>query len=170
MAPSNSFLSVYIENRSDLVKYANRFIRDPARAEDVVQEAWLRLSDRDGKGEEISNSLSYLYSVVRNLALDWLRKGHREVIEDPASPAWKAMAVETPSAEDVVYHRDEFRAVMQAIAELPERTQIAFRMSQIEGKTLHEIAGILNISVGRAHQIVRHGLMHASRRFFDEED
>lgn len=168
MAPSDSFLNVYIENRSDLVKYANRFIRDPAKAEDVVQEAWLRVSGR--KHSEVANTLSYLYSVVRNLALDWIRKGHREVIEDPTGSTWRAHPVDAPSAEDVVYHRDEFRSVMEAIAELPERTQIAFKMSQIEGKPLHEIAAVLNISVGRAHQLVQDGFMHASRRFFGDDD
>lgn len=170
MTPSDSSLAVYIEHRDELVIYANRFMQDPAKAEDVVQEAWLRLSARDGKGEEIANTLGYLYSIVRNLAVDWVRKGRREVVEDPASPAWKAMPVDAPSAEDIVFHRDEFRSVMDAIAELPERTQIAFRMSQIEGKTLHEVARFLNISVARAHQIVRDGLLHASRRFFGDDD
>jgi RNA polymerase sigma factor (sigma-70 family) len=55
---------------------------------------------------------------------------------------------------------------MEALSELPERTQIAFRLYKFEEKTLQEIADFLNVSVSRAHQLVREGLVHATRRLF----
>ncbi len=58
VAPSSTSLSVYVEHRDDLLNYANRLLGDRAIAEDVVQEAWLRLSSRDGKGQEIGHPLS----------------------------------------------------------------------------------------------------------------
>jgi RNA polymerase sigma factor (sigma-70 family) len=166
VAPSDSALAVYIEHRDELLNYANRFVQDPARAEDVVQEAWLRLAARSGKGEEITNTLSYLYSITRNLALDWVRRATREVAEAPDSPTWWPLAAQAPSAEDVLLHRDEFRLVMEAISKLPERTQMAFRMYKLEERTLQEIADFLNVSVSRAHQMVREGLVCATRRLF----
>ncbi len=170
MASSPSSLAVYIAHRDELLVYANRFVQDPAQAEDVVQEAWLRYAARDGKGDEIANTLTYLYSIVRNLALDWVRRGSREVVEGPDSTTWREMPAEAPSAEDVALQRDEFRAVMEAIAELPERTQIAFRLYKLEEKTLQEVATVLGVSVARAHQMVRDGLVHASRRLFGDDD
>lgn len=166
MAPPDSSLTVYIEHRAELLIYANRFVQDPARAEDVVQEAWLRLSARDGKGEEVANTLGYLYSIIRNLALDWVRRATWEVVEAPDSPTWRGLAAQVPSPEDVLLQRDEFRAIMDAISALPERTQIAFRMYKLEEKTLQEIADFLNVSVSRAHQMVREGLVCATRRLF----
>lgn len=170
MSPSHSSLAVYMAHRDELLTYANRFVKDQAQAEDVVQEAWVRYAARAGKGEEIANTLTYLYSIVRNLALDWVRRGNREIVAAPDSTTWRELPAETPSAEEVVVQRDEFRAVMDAIAELPERTQIAFRMSKLEDRTLQEVASFLGVSVARAHQMVRDGLVHASRRLFGDDD
>ncbi len=168
MAPSDTSLAVYIEHRAELLSYANRFVQDPARAEDVVQEAWLRFSARDGQGEEIGHTLRYLYSIVRNLAIDWARRATREVVEAPDSQTWRELTASAPSAEDTLLRRDELRAIMEAVAELPERTQMAFRMYKLEDKTLQEIASVLNVSVSRAHQMVREGLVRATRRLFHD--
>lgn len=166
MAPSESSLAVYIEHRDELLNYANKFLQDRAIAEDVVQEAWLRLAARDGQGEEITHTLRYLYSIVRNLALDWVRRGPREVAEAPDSATWRVLPAPVPTAEDVVVQRDEVRALMEAIAELPERTQLAFRLYKLEEKSLQTVADSLGVSVGRAHQIVREALLHATQRLF----
>jgi len=166
VAPSDSSFAVYIEHRDELLNYANKFLQDRSIAEDVVQEAWLRLSARDGQGEEITHTLRYLYSIVRNLALDWGRRATREAPVAPDSPTWRGLAAPAPSAEEVLLRRDEFRSVMEALSELPERTQLAFRLYKFEEKTLQEIADLLNVSVSRAHQLVREGLVHATRRLF----
>lgn len=170
MAPTESSLTVYIAHRDQLLNYANRFLQDRAIAEDVVQEAWLRLSAKDGQGDEITHPLSYLYSIVRNLALDWVRRGPREVPEAPDSPTWRALPAQVPTAEDVVLQRDEVRALMEAISELPERTQTAFRLYKLEERSLQDVADVLNVSVGRAHQIVREAMLHATRRLFGDDD
>lgn len=170
MAPSDSSLTVYIAHRAELLNYANKFLQDRAMAEDVVQEAWLRFSARAGQGEEIGNPLRYLYSIVRNLALDWVRRGPREVAEAPDSTMWSALPADEPTAEDVVVQRDEMRALMETIAELPERTRTAFRLYKLEEKSLQEVADVLGISAGRAHQLVREALLHATRRLFGDEE
>jgi len=168
-APDTS-LSVYIENRDDLLKYADRYLQDRAIAEDVVQEAWIRLSARDGQGEEIAHPLSYLYSIVRNLALDWMRRGPREKTVATEPPPWDMIVDPSPSSEVVVLHRDEMRALMEAISELPEKVQTAFRMYRLEEKTLQQVAVHLNVSIPRAHQMVREAGLHATERLFGDED
>lgn len=170
MAPSSTSLAVYIEHRADLLNYANKFLGDRAIAEDVVQEAWLRLSSRDGKGPEISHPLSYLYSIVRNLALDWAKRRVREVPQSPESVVWHGLPAEIPTAEDVVLQRDELRTLLGAIHELPERTQVAFRMYKLEQRPLQEVADHLKLSVPRTHQIVAEALLHAMQRLLGDED
>lgn len=171
MAPSDTSLSVYIEHRDELLNYAYRYLQDRAIAEDVVQEAWLRLAARSGHGDEIKNTLSYLYSIVRNLALDWVRRGPREVSEAPDSAVLVELPSEAPSAEQVVVQRDEMRVLMRAVAELSPRVQLAFRMYKLEEKPLQEVADHLSISVSRAHQMVREALLHGTQRLYgDSED
>ncbi|WP_395709842.1 RNA polymerase sigma factor [Reyranella sp.] len=171
MAPPDSSLTVYMEHRDELLNYAYRYLQDRAIAEDVVQEAWLRLAARSDHGEEIKNTLSYLYSIVRNLALDWVRRGPREISEAPDSITLVQRPSEAPSAEHVVVHRDEVRALMEAVAELSPRVQLAFRMYKLEERPLQEVADRLGISISRAHQMVREALLHGTKRLYgDSED
>lgn len=170
MASSVSSLSVYIEHRDELLNYANKFLNDRAIAEDIVQEAWLRFSARSGQGEEINNPLTYLYTIVRNLALDWVRRGPRETLDPTKRPELESLPDAAPTAEDVVLQRDEMRVLLAAIAELPERTQLAFRLYKLEEQTLQEVADRMGISVPRTHQLVREAMVHATRRLVGETD
>lgn len=130
----------------------------------------MRLSSRDAKGQEIGHPLSYLYTIVRNLALDWGKRRVREVPQSPASVIWQALPAAAPTAEDVVLQRDEFRALLGAIQELPERTQLAFRMYKLEERPLQEVADRLKLSVPRTHQIVAEALAHAMQRLLGDDD
>jgi RNA polymerase sigma factor (sigma-70 family) len=154
--------ALFVEHRGSLVNYANGIVRDRASAEDVVQEAYLRFSAA-ARDDQIVNPVSYLYRIVRNLALDWQR---RRVVEAPSAvtPVMENLPSDAPSAERVLYYRDELRVIGDALAELPERTRIAFRMYRLEGRTLQAIADHLGVSVVRTHQLVKEAILHAARR------
>jgi RNA polymerase sigma-70 factor (ECF subfamily) len=159
---------LYLEHRGSLVNYANGILRDRAGAEDVVQEAYLRFSAATGDARPITNPLSYLYRIVRNLALDGVSHPSH------AAPAGGSVALEDvvhegPTAEDVLYYRDELRILAGALAELPERTRVAFNMHRLEGCTLQQVADRLGVSVVRAHQLVKDAILHAARRLDDME-
>lgn len=183
MSARDPSLALYVEYRDDLVNYASRLLhQDRSKAEDVVQEAWIRLSarQRQGQGEgegqeegqraEILNPLHYMYSIVRNLALDILNRTTRETVADTALAPYDAIPHDVPSAEEVVFHRDRLRLLAEAIAELPERTQVAFRMYRLEEKTLQVIADHLGISVARTFQLVRDAGAHATRRLLAQSE
>jgi len=154
--------ALFVEHRGSLVNYANGIVHDRASAEDVVQEAYLRFSAA-AKDDQIVNPVSYLYRIVRNLALDWQR---RRSVEAPraVTPVMENLPSDAPSAERVLFYRDELRVISEALAELPERTRIAFRMYRLEGRTLQAIADHLGVSVVRTHQLVKEAIVHAARR------
>ncbi|MCS4064264.1 MULTISPECIES: sigma factor [Pseudomonas] len=66
-------LQFYLAHRAALLDYAAPIVGCRARAEDVVQEAWLRFS-RQQDDADIRHPASYLYRIVRNLALDQTRR------------------------------------------------------------------------------------------------
>lgn len=170
MAPADPTLTIYIEHRDELLNYANRIVRDRASAEDVVQEAWLRFSARSRQSEEIAQPLNYLYTIVRNLALDWLGRASRSAPQAISDAALESIPSDAPSAERVLYYRDELRALEALVAELPERTQIAFRMYRVERRTLQEVADRLGVSVVRAHKLVKDAVLHCTLRRSGPED
>ena len=159
---------LYLAHRDDLVGYAHSIVGNRADAEDVVQEAYLRV-DRGGESRSIIQPLAYLYRIVRNLSLDGQRRLARE--RQRAGPRTveivDRVAAASPSPEAVSASRAELLIVARALAELPERTQTAFRLHRIEGLTLQQVGERLGVSGVRAHQLVRDALRHCAQRLED---
>lgn len=152
-------------HRTELVQYANGIVGDRARAEDVVQEAWVRFG-AVSIGRPLEEPVGYLYRIVRNLAIDSYRRQMRErqvLKPDADADAQRAPDV-APSPEVTAGARHELRLLAEAMAELPERTRIALEMRQFGGCKLKEVADHLGVSVTTAHEIVAEGLNHCRRR------
>ncbi len=128
-----------------------------------MQEAYLRFSSASSDERLISNPVSYLYRIVRNLALDWVNRTSETASTGQVS-ALEQVAQEGPTAEDVLHYRDELRILADALAELPERTRIAFTMYRLEGCTLQQVGDRLGVSIVRAHQLVKDAILYAARR------
>jgi len=130
MNQRSSYLQLFLNHRTALINYAAPIVGCRSRAEDVVQEAYIRFSTRgedDRTGERIANPVGYLYRIVRNLAVDWARRFSIEApLPDPEQLNRIPAAI--PTAKDTVIYRDKLRVLAEALAELPERTQIAFAM------------------------------------------
>ncbi|MPY68778.1 MAG: sigma-70 family RNA polymerase sigma factor [Alphaproteobacteria bacterium] len=158
-------LTLYMAHRGELVRYASGIVGDAARAEEVVQEAWLRFG-AEAKGQLLEEPVGYLYRVVRNLAIDCYRQRMRErrYVEPGNSYAGRDPADDLPSPETVAVARDELRLLREAMAELPERTRIALEMRRFGGYKLREIADRLGISVTSVHDIVVEGIDYCRRR------
>jgi RNA polymerase sigma factor (sigma-70 family) len=160
---SDKNLNIYLSHRSELVDYATAIVGDRGRGEDVVQEAFLRLKS-SAADRALEEPLGYLRRIVRNLAIDWVRRlGSEGKFLAPAT-AYEAVAEEAPSQEDALAYRDELRVVLDAIEELPPRTRIALEMHRFDGARLKEIAAHLGISIALAHTLVYEGLEHCRRR------
>ena len=166
MAPrqDSTALAVFMTHRGALVNYASSIVGDSAQAEDVVQEAWLRYGAA-ALGRRLEEPVGYLYRVVRNLALDRLRRLNLEDRHTSGQAGQLAASVadEAPSPEDEAIARQELQRVIAAMAELPERTRIALEMHRFGGCTLREIAGHLGVSVSMAQVLVVQGIKHCQR-------
>lgn len=166
MQNDDAKLRLYLAHRAALVEYAAPIVGDRHRAEDVVQEAYIRFRRADEKRsnkDPVANPTGYLYRVVRNLAIDLSRRCSAE-ISLPNPTAMDDFASDTPSVEQTLLYRDELRVLAEALAELPERTRVAFNMHRLEGRTLQEVADHLGVSVVRVHQMVKEALLHGTRR------
>jgi RNA polymerase sigma factor (sigma-70 family) len=158
-------LELFQSHRALLVDYARAITGNHSRAEDVVQDAWLRFHDA-WNAMTLREPRQYLYRIVRNLAIDDNRRATIEVTRHSTDVEEIAhsLASDVPSPEDVVIARDELGQVRSALRELPERTRIAVEMHRIGGYTLAEIAASLGISVGLAHTLVADGIKHCHYR------
>ncbi|KZD04126.1 RNA polymerase subunit sigma-24 [Oceanibaculum pacificum] len=162
-----TIVELFSAHRGELVNYASRILGDRSHAEDVVQEAYLRL-DSAIVDQPLREPLAYLYRIVRNLSLDVRRRLMRERGRMPSGgeAAMDEIAEDRPSPESEVGARGEVRLLAQAMAELPDRTRVALEMHRFAGCSIREIANRLDISVGTAHALVIDGMEHCRRRLF----
>lgn len=125
-----------------IVSVARRMLRDDAEAEDVAQEAFLRLW-RSGATLEIGPAgiRPWLRRVVSNLCLDRVRgQGRVKVVDElpeVPEPAKQLAALES---------QDVQRRVGSALQKLPERQRLALTLFHFEGLSQIEIGNILGVS------------------------
>lgn len=126
--------------------YAGRLLGDAAEAEDVTQEAMLRLW-RAAPGWRAGEAQvsTWLYRVVTNLCTDRLRARRRR----PAAALDEAPEVPDGArgAEAGMIEADRLGALQAALAALPERQRQAVVLRHIEGLGNPEIAAVMDIGV-----------------------
>lgn len=133
-------------------RFAERMTGSPHAAEEVVQNAFLRLWHSAERWEGRSRFTTWFYRVLHNLAVDELRRrrgGHEELdeaLEDPAA---------TPPE---LLERDRRAArVRAALERLPERQRAALVLRHYEDCSQGEAAQILGISEGALESLLSRG-------------
>jgi RNA polymerase sigma-70 factor (ECF subfamily) len=121
---------------------ARRILGNAADAEDVAQEAMLRIWTHAPRWQPLAAFRTWLTRVVVNLCLDRKRRAPWVALEaageivDPA-----------PGATDKAEHDERERLVAAAIAELPARQRSAIVLTYGEGMSNAEVADILDTTV-----------------------
>lgn len=155
-----SLLQTLISNRASLIKAAARITGCPSRAEDVVQDAYLRVSGMDTNAQPFNARLNYIFRIVRNLAIDHYRKQAMEqkYFVNDEHDLNSAPLLANP--ESINVDRQTLGTVNDALAQLPERTRYAFIMYRIYGKQQKDIATELGVSPTLVNFMIRDALVH----------
>ena len=144
--------------------YASRLLKDHAEAEDVAQEAMLRLwkfAPEWRQGE--AKVTTWLYRVVTNLCTDRLRKKRGSALDEIAEPE-----DDRPSQEAVLMQRQRMDALQGALDSLPERQKEAVVLRHIEGLGNPEIAEVLEISVEAVESLTARGKRALAKALADQ--
>lgn len=165
-APASD-LHVFLTLRRELVNYASGIIGDKVQAEDVVQEAFLRLMPSEGaKARSIDQPVAYAYRVVRNLALDLIRSRVREQAHHQSPPQW-LLPMELEDPAETCQHGMALERLARALASMPVASRRALEMHRFGGFTLAQIAEQLDISVTSAHRLLHDALLRLARIMSD---
>jgi RNA polymerase sigma-70 factor (ECF subfamily) len=133
--------------------FAARMLADRTEAEDVTQEAMLRLWHMapDWRQGE-ARVATWLYRVASNLCLDRLRKSRPRGLDEVAEPEDS-----TPGAVARLIAADRMLALDKALAALPDRQRQAVVLRHIEGLSNPEIAAVMDIGVEAVESLVARG-------------
>lgn len=154
MARNETILSVYLDNRPRFLNLAARIVGSRSKAEDIVQDAFVNVSQVVGSGTVIGSPLAYFTQIIRRLALDHIKSGKVRFEEIQTEQILAALSTEYRTPEDSSVSRSQLVIIAAALDKLPHRTRVAFEMQRFGGYKLREIAIALDISIGRTAQLI----------------
>lgn len=136
------FRNLFDTYYESLRNFAYFKVGDAALAEDIVQEAYIKLwAMRDDVRNETVKAL--LYKIVGNLALNQLK--HRKVVYNFENTYDHDSQSE--AADSAILTEEFNQELQQVIASIPEKARVVFLLSRIDGLTYDEIAERLDLSV-----------------------
>jgi RNA polymerase sigma-70 factor (ECF subfamily) len=156
---SSAFEVIFDRHGDTAYSLAYRMCGSRARAEDVVQEAFLSLWRSGDRYDRARGSVrSWVLNVVHNRAVDAFR---REATRSALQTGDEGLAERLPSGqltETEVERRDDSGRVRGALLELPEEQRMVIELSYFGGFSHHEIAEILSLPPGTVKGRMRLGL------------
>jgi RNA polymerase sigma-70 factor (ECF subfamily) len=105
-----------------LYRYLVRLTTNPALAEDLFQETWLKVITRIHRYDERRPFEPWLFSVARNLAIDHLRKASPESLDEPSESGESRLAqlgADEPGSLQSLLERERRGLLERKLEELP---------------------------------------------------
>jgi RNA polymerase sigma factor (sigma-70 family) len=143
----------YREHWAELVRLAWLTLGDRDRAEDIVQNAFLRL---ESQTQDIRDPVAYVRRVVINLALDEHR--HEEVVLRNYSSLTETVQDFTPETQEV----------WEILQTLPARQRQALVLRYFADETLEQVAADMSCPIGTVKSLVHRGLDALRRRIVND--
>lgn len=149
----SAFQAILDRQLASVSRYVGRMLGDPAEAEDITQEVFLRLWTHAGKYDAATARLStWLHNIAHNLCIDHFRKQGRIRLEEPGQDG------ESGDEPDAGYMASLVsNDIKAAMMQLPERQRSAIILCHYQGLSNKEAAGILDTSVDALESLLARG-------------
>lgn len=152
-----------------LLNFIYRTIGDRERAEDLVQEVFIRVHRHLHRFDQTKKFSTWIYTIASNLAKNELRNRSRSplVLFQTIKKNWEAdhrplQFEDRHHRPDDLYRKRHLRELVEwAVAQLPEHHRVVFVLRELEGKTYEDIAEITATNLGT----VKSRLNRARNRF-----
>ncbi len=144
-----------------LYRYLVRMVRETAVAEDLFQQAWLRVMQHIRRYDARRSFEAWLFSVARHLAIDYLRRCRPESLDEPmpsGQTRQEGLAASGPTALEMILARERVGLMAAALGELPVIYREVLTLRFDEEMKLEEIAEALALPLSTIKSRLRRGL------------
>ncbi len=148
---ADSFGQLLGRHRGPVVSYVHRLVRDPALAEDLAQEVFLRVYQARHRWKPQARFTTWLYRIATNLALNALRDNRRTAAPaassdgEAESPAAR-LPDSRPLADEQMMIEERERTIREAVEALPEKQRAAVLLHKYQDVDYRQIAQVLGVS------------------------
>jgi RNA polymerase sigma-70 factor (ECF subfamily) len=162
-----AFEVLVTRHRKPVYNFILRFVRDPAQAEDLLQETFLRLIKSVDAYEQQAKFTTFLYTIARNLCVDASRRGkHRRAtsLDGPSSrdedsaPLVERVAADQAAVDRRVIGNQLASRIQAAVDALPEDQREIFLLREVSDLQFNEIARVVGCSENTVKSRMRYAL------------
>jgi RNA polymerase sigma-70 factor (ECF subfamily) len=166
----DAFAELFDRHQAAVVRFATRMVGDPARAEELAQEIFLRVYQSAPRYVPTARFTTWLYRVATHHCLNELRTPARRAPRPSGDEALGRLAADPAHGPDAAATGQALARVVQAtLAALPDRERAAFSLCRFEGLSYRDIAEALETTepavkslihratVALAEAVERHG-------------
>ena len=167
-----SFSILLEKHRSPVIHFLYRMVQNQAVAEELAQEVFLRVYRSRGSYEPTAKFTTWLFRIATHLALNALRDGRNQRLEDrldddSSDTPVRQVSDKQPTVEQKMVYQVRLDEVRRAVAMLPEKQRAAVLMHKYEEMEYSQIAKALDCSESaiksllfRAYESLRARLAH----------
>ncbi len=153
---ARAFTELVVRYQTRLLNFIYRTIGDRERAEDLVQEVFVRVYRHLHRFDQAKKFSTWIYTIASNLAKNELRNRSRNplVLFQAIRKQWDAdqrplQFEDTGSRPDDLYRKRHLKELVEwSVAQLPEHHRVVFVLRELEGKSYEEIADITGCNLG----------------------
>ena len=137
---------IYIEIRASLLRYASRYFKRSHEAEDVVQEAFVKVIEAQHK-RGIQSPKSYLFRTARNIALAHIGKSSYKLTDEMGDILTESDLLVSKTLEDQFEVRENFEMFCRAVRTLPTKCRRVFVLCRVYGYSQKEVAAHMGVTL-----------------------
>ena len=159
----NAFRQIFHLFSDSVYSFSLRLTRSKIDAEEIVQEAFLKIWTGRASAHTIENFSAYLFIITKNLALNVIK---RRVIEEKVNVAFlkESRSVHHQTEEAVIY-RDYERLLKDMVKNLPPQQRLIYSLCRQEGLQYDEVAQRLKISKLTVKTHMQHAIKTIKTQF-----
>lgn len=172
---ARAFSVLVRKHRTPVFNFILRFTGHRARAEDVLQETWLKVVRSAPDYETKAKFTTWLYTIARNLCVDSARKeSYRQTAsldsprgaagEDDGRPLSEVLRDEGASPDRGAYNARVRPLIERALAALPEEQREVFVLREYNGMPFKDISEVTGVSENTVKSRMRYALEGLRRR------
>jgi RNA polymerase sigma-70 factor, ECF subfamily len=163
--------AILAQYQNRLYRYLLRLVRNPAEAEDLFQQTWVRVAEKIRRYDPERSFEAWLFTLARNLAIDHLRRVQPESLDEPpagdpggtSAAEWLA-SPERPALEGIL-ERERGARLAQALGQLPVIYREVLTLRFEEEMKIEEIARVLEVPLSTVKTRLRRSLEGLRKNF-----